>query len=513
MYPKRPGKIDADDVQIVVNYPTAIGKSRSPFGSMFEHSAFGGRSPFSGMMDEGFFGSAFGDRLAVVSSRPIVGQAAVDSTEVMAVPNAGRPADYRGAVGRYRIVCQATPTTVDAGDPITLNIGIVGTGPMELVQAPPLHEQSTLTADFKVADEALAGFVQDDSKVFSTTIRPRREGITEIPPIQFSFFDPETESFATVVSEPIAITVNKSETLALDAIVGNAKSRNGSPVPRTTVASGPIPDFTNVTSVNALTSHPVSTRVHWWWILVISPPFFWLATVVAHYRKYLLGRLPSVRSARSHAEAAVNGTDDGQSIEAALAQFIARRSGSASMSTVQAVGALRVAGMVAIANEVESFLNRLKQQKIAVTSFGRIVEIIAAANEKLLSFVGFRTIVCSLVGASLLFWGLLTARAWGHKIASWRLLAVSACLLLFSLCSTIVAESASDSAWNAVIVANNVSLHAGDGEQFDEVFSIDAAQGHPIEVLTRRGTWTQIRTAEGHIGWVPLQSIELITTS
>ncbi|MEZ6081427.1 MAG: hypothetical protein R3C56_38885 [Pirellulaceae bacterium] len=34
VYPKRPGKIDADDVQIVVNYPTKLGQSRSPFGKL-----------------------------------------------------------------------------------------------------------------------------------------------------------------------------------------------------------------------------------------------------------------------------------------------------------------------------------------------------------------------------------------------------------------------------------------------------------------------------------------------
>ncbi len=195
VYPKRPGKIDADDVQIVVNYPTALGKSRSPFGSMFDDSLFGGRSPLSSMMHDDFFASSFGNRLTVSSTRPIVGEVSVDATEVMPVPVEGRPADYRGAVGRYRIVTHATPTTVNAGDPITLNIGIEGTGPMELVQAPPLSQQDSLTADFKVADESLAGFVQDDTKVFSTTIRPRREGKTEIPPIRFSFFDPETQSY------------------------------------------------------------------------------------------------------------------------------------------------------------------------------------------------------------------------------------------------------------------------------------------------------------------------------
>ena len=86
----------------------------------------------------------------------------------------------------------AKPTDVKAGDPINLLLGIAGTGPMDLVQAPPLAELPALTRDFKVPNEPLAGYVEGDRKVFSTTIRPRKDGITEIPPIPFTYFDPES---------------------------------------------------------------------------------------------------------------------------------------------------------------------------------------------------------------------------------------------------------------------------------------------------------------------------------
>jgi hypothetical protein len=36
VYPKRAGKIEADDVQIVVNYPTELGIARDPFADFFE---------------------------------------------------------------------------------------------------------------------------------------------------------------------------------------------------------------------------------------------------------------------------------------------------------------------------------------------------------------------------------------------------------------------------------------------------------------------------------------------
>src|SRR5204863_10159292 len=136
----------------------------------------------------------------------------------------GRPADYRGAVGQYQIAIDASPTHVKSGDPINLLIGISGTGPMELVQAPPLAELPKLTADFKVPNEPLAGFVKGDRKIFQTTIRPRKPGIARIPSIPFSYFDPATGKFETVRSSPVSIQVDPAEMLALDAVVHSNRS-------------------------------------------------------------------------------------------------------------------------------------------------------------------------------------------------------------------------------------------------------------------------------------------------
>ena len=366
VYPKRPGQIDADDVQIVVNYPTAIGKSRSPFGSLFEDSSFardpfgsnplGGSSPLSRMMNDDFFGSSFGNRLVVTSTRPVVGEVQVDATKVVPVPSQGRPADYRGAVGRYRIVTRATPTVVDAGDPITLTIGIAGDGPMELLQAPPLADLPSLTADFKVEDQSLAGFVRDETKVFSTTIRPRKEGLTEIPAILFSFFDPETETFQTVRSDPISITVHKSETLALDAIVGKA----GTDKDRSTASAAPatnhLPDFTNNDSSDILLSQSPPTTFQWWWACVVLPPLLWLATIAGKNRNAIRRRLPSFGPAHGRCLVSIRRASDAASIADALADYIAARSGKPCSSTVGAIGALRTSGMYAVASEVESHM-------------------------------------------------------------------------------------------------------------------------------------------------------------
>lgn len=354
VYPKRPGRIDADDVQIVVQYPTELGKAPDPFAGFFEDSGFGGGSRLSQMMGDDFFSSPFGNRLTVSAARPIVGEVKVGSTEVLPVPSDGRPADYRGAVGRYSIVTQATPTAVSAGDPITLNIGIAGTGPMELVQAPPLSELATLTADFKVADQSLAGFVQDDTKLFSTTIRPRHEGIAQIPAIPFSFFDPATGKYETVMSQPISITVDKSESLELDAIVGG-QHRSDSRLKNAASDSNTLqPDFTNDSSPAVLVAQSPPASGEWWWFFVLAPPVGWLATVLVCSRGTISNRLPRFQSAASRCLKMIDRAHESSDVVAALVRYIESRARQTCATAASAVGALRISGMSQVAIDVEA---------------------------------------------------------------------------------------------------------------------------------------------------------------
>jgi cytochrome c-type biogenesis protein CcmH/NrfG len=368
VYPTRPGEIDASDVQVVVQYPTALGRSRDPFDGFFEDSPLGGSSLLRQMMEDDFFASPFGSRLSVKAARPIVGEARVDSTEVLPVPDAGRPDDYRGAVGRYRIVTEAEPTTVQAGDPVTLRIGIVGDGPMELVQAPPLAGIEELTADFRVTDQSLAGFVRDDTKVFVTTIRPRREGIAQIPPIPFSFFDPQSGKFETVYSDPIPVNVTAADTLSLDAIVspsGRTLDR-GSDASADEPAAPAAPDFENNNSLAVLSvQEPASAFPRWWWYAILLPPLLWLGLAMTRGTIAAVARLPGLRSARSACLRDIQRAGNPTGVMQALVHYIHRRGGQSCRSTAEAVGVLRTSGLGSVANQVESFFNRHQQDRLA----------------------------------------------------------------------------------------------------------------------------------------------------
>ena len=348
-YPKRAGQIDVENVRITAQYPTKLGQSRDPLESFF------GDSPFGNMFDDDFFksraGSPFGRSLTVTASRPIVVTPNVAPIEVIPIPTADRPADYRGAVGQYQMITQATPVKVKAGDPITLKIGIRGTGPMELVQAPPLAEFPSLTADFKVSDEPLAGVVQDDIKVFTTTIRPRHERVSQVPSIPFSFFDPNIEAFVTVQSDPVSIEVSKAEKLALDSIVGSSERRKPGSSAADSADAGPV--LENHVGREILTSQTSA-----------PDPRFWLGWFLAPAA--LLGLLPLIRNrneltpqsgARS-AHKKINHAGEAREVARAILALISQKLGRHTGNLTRPEAIERITGLVdsATIHELESLL-------------------------------------------------------------------------------------------------------------------------------------------------------------
>ena len=337
VYPDRPGRIDADDVRVIANYPVQLGRSRSPFSMLDDDDFFGG----SGLFDDSFF-RGFGSSVGITKSRPIVAEAMIDPIVVKPIPEKDRPEDYRGAVGRYEIITEANPTQVKVGDPITLHIGIRGKGSMDRLRAPPLERQADLIRDFKVPDQPLAGIVDESRKIFSTTLRPVDEKVTEIPPITFSYFDPETERFVTTKSNPIPIQVEPADVLAIDALAGGQRSRRRPDEPGS--PPEPVISEAGIFSDDAvLKSQPraslVSGTLLW---MIMAPPLIALLAGLFTFRHRLAGLISARRHFRSDLQSAQTTAD----VAAALERFLAARFrlDGGRLVRDQTVGGLRAAG-------------------------------------------------------------------------------------------------------------------------------------------------------------------------
>jgi len=303
IWPQRPGALDVDELNVLVSYPTRLARNQS-FFSM--------------------------GNLIVAETRPLAAQAQVEPIEVKAIPAEGRPIIYRGAVGQYEISASAKPTQVAVGDPITITLAITGTGQLEQLQPPPLPELPELTRDFKVPTEPLAGEIKGNSKHFTQSIRAKNDEVTAVPAIPFAYFDPQRETFVTVRTKPIPLTVEPaaklSATQIIDAGTGRTVARS-----LTEVSGGILANYTGMDEVLSQQGFAPG----WPSAVVLGlGPFVFLATwLVQRHRDRLrcdvsFARRRSAKHValgRVHDAARAGGTELAASLAAALGGYVADR--------------------------------------------------------------------------------------------------------------------------------------------------------------------------------------------
>jgi len=140
------------------------------------------------------------------------------SLQVLALPTEGKPADFSGAIGKFELQVKAQPTDVGPGDPITLTMTVAGTGNFDRVEVPVLSQAEGWKSYSPSAKFTPGVNLGQGRKVFDQAIIARSADTSAIPPLAFSFFDPEAGKYQTLHSDPIPLHMNKAE--------GSGKSDN-----------------------------------------------------------------------------------------------------------------------------------------------------------------------------------------------------------------------------------------------------------------------------------------------
>lgn len=156
--------------------------------------------------------------------------------EVVPLPSQGRPAGFSGLVGRFAIEAKAEPTEVRVGDPITLTISVTGDGPpdeiptLDLSRVPGFESSFRLTGDRPAIDRLRTG------KRFTTMIRARDAGVSEVAPIELSYFDADAGEYRVARTEPIPLRVQAAPRVTLPggqdgapAVTARASDRGDAP--------------------------------------------------------------------------------------------------------------------------------------------------------------------------------------------------------------------------------------------------------------------------------------------
>ena len=163
--------------------------------------SFFGQSPF---FDDDFFDSVFGG----YREKPLTARSEPITFTSLPLPDEGRPASFAGAIGDFNLQVSATPIEAEAGEPLTLTMTITGNGNFDRVQAPLFPESADWKTYSPSSDTtAPATASQEGRKVFEQAIVARSAGITEIPALSFSYFDPVAKRYVSRESMPIPVTI------------------------------------------------------------------------------------------------------------------------------------------------------------------------------------------------------------------------------------------------------------------------------------------------------------------
>jgi len=128
---------------------------------------------------------------------------------VKALPEAGKPEDFSGAVGTFDFKVSPTKTDLKNGESLDLNVSVTGKGNMKLFNLPKPVVPNALEMYDAVHNEqvntslsGMSGKVSDNY-----TIVPQYKGNYPVKPLRFSYFDLGTGTYKTISSPEIMINV------------------------------------------------------------------------------------------------------------------------------------------------------------------------------------------------------------------------------------------------------------------------------------------------------------------
>lgn len=126
-------------------------------------------------------------------------------------PLPARPSNFSGGVGHFNISAQLDKTEIKANDPITLRVIVSGIGNLKLIKEPVVKFPKDFDKyDAKVTDKTkLTSNGVEGNMIYDFLAVPRHQGQFEIPPVEFTYYDTNANSYKTVKTEAFTLNVAK----------------------------------------------------------------------------------------------------------------------------------------------------------------------------------------------------------------------------------------------------------------------------------------------------------------
>ncbi|UCD80464.1 MAG: protein BatD [Desulfobacterales bacterium] len=208
LVPSKPGAFKVEPARMSMTVMEPRSRSRnSPFGDPLF------RDPFSSLS----------------TGRPLTVAGPTLQLDVRPLPEAGKPTDFSGLVGSFKMWSKLDPVSLKTGESATLTVSVSGRGNVNRIPDLKIAELDHIKV---YADQPVLESTQDieglrGTKTMKWALVPEKDGRLEIPPVAVSFFDTQNHVYKTLRSTAYSLSVLPGKTEQISVAAANEASTVG----------------------------------------------------------------------------------------------------------------------------------------------------------------------------------------------------------------------------------------------------------------------------------------------
>ncbi len=186
-------------------FPIKAGKAEIPAAMLDLDIYHRTRSNRRGFFNDPFFGQGIRAEHKVLRSKPL-------SVEILALPEKGKPLDFKNIIGQFNIQANLGKKDLEVGDTTTLTITVSGKGNIRGVTFPEpnLKHQFKDYPDQPEFKQTVTANQIMGQKTFKFALVPLQSGAVTLPAFTLSYFNPEVRDYQQIKTQPIALSIHPS---------------------------------------------------------------------------------------------------------------------------------------------------------------------------------------------------------------------------------------------------------------------------------------------------------------